>query len=423
MVAVNVRLAEEEMRFILDHSGASLLVATEELADRARSLAAACGVPVVVAGGRDDDYEQLLAAPADPRDRAEVTDDQLLAINYTSGTTGRPKGVMYHHRGRLPPVRRDGAPRPARSRERLPVDAADVPLQRVVLHLGRDGGRRHHVCLRAVRPDAVWRLLRDEPVTHFSAAPTVLTMIAEDPAATPLTDRVHVDTGGAPPSPALLGRLERLGLDVTHLYGLTETFGPVAVNEWQPEWDELDGGATAALRARQGVGNIISAPLRVLGPDGDDVPADGRTLGEIAVRGNNVMLGYYRDPEATAAVTRSGCFLTGDLAVLHPRRLRRDPRPAQGHHHLRWGEHRLRRGGARPRRAPGRRGVRRRRQVRRPVGARCRSRTSPSGRVRRSRPTTSWRTSAAGWRVSRSRGGWSSPTCPRPPRERSGRTS
>ena len=129
---------------------------------------------------------------------------------------------------------------------------------------------------------------------------------------------MHVDVGGAPPSPALIGRLAALGLDVTHLYGLTETFGPIAINEWLPEWDVLAPDQRNSLRARQGVGNIVARPLRVLDADGHDVPPDGETLGELAVRGNDVMLGYYRDEEATAAVTRNGCFLTGDLAVTHP---------------------------------------------------------------------------------------------------------
>jgi fatty-acyl-CoA synthase len=175
-----------------------------------------------------------------------------------------------------------------------------------------------HVCLRRVDPGEVWRLLREAGVTHLSAAPTVLTMIGEDPAAAPLARRVHVDTGGAPPSPALLERLDPLGFDVTHLYGLTETFGPIAVNVWQPEWDGLPATEAARLRARQGIGNIVARSLRVLDESGRDVPADGETIGEIAVSGNDVMVGYYRDPEATAGVTRSGCFLTGDLGVLHP---------------------------------------------------------------------------------------------------------
>ena len=162
-----------------------------------------------------------------------------------------------------------------------------------------------HVCLRKIDAEQIWTLLRDEGVTHFSAAPTVLTMIAdaEGAAGPPLEQRVAVTTGGSPPSPTLLARMDRLGMDVTHLYGLTETFGPIGINEWQPQWDALDADAQAALRARQGVGNVIAEPLRVVDEQGVDVPRDGTTVGEIVARGNDVMLGYYRDDEATAAVT------------------------------------------------------------------------------------------------------------------------
>src|SRR5208282_5617009 len=175
-----------------------------------------------------------------------------------------------------------------------------------------------HVCLRAMETAEIWRLLRDEGITHFSAAPTVLTMIAEDPAAGILDHPVHVDTGGAPPSATLLARLDKMRFAVTHLYGLTETYGPLAINEWQPEWDSLEPAEQARLRARQGAPNVIARPLRVLDAHGRDVPPDGETIGEIAVSGNDVMLGYYRDDEATREVTRSGCMLTGDLAVQHP---------------------------------------------------------------------------------------------------------
>jgi fatty-acyl-CoA synthase len=315
LVSVNIRLSDDEMRYVLEHSGARLLVATRELADRGRALADQLDIQMVA----EEEYDAWLArADPEPSDRVEVDEHDLLALNYTSGTTGHPKGVMYHHRG------------------------AYLQAVAMAYHARLGPGSRYlwtlpmfhcngwcftwavtaaagtHLCLRAVDATEIWRLLREEAVTHFSGAPTVLAMIAADPAATQLDHRVHVDVGGAPPSPALIGRLGPLGLDVTHLYGLTETFGPIAINEWLPEWDELATDERNRLRARQGVGNIVARPLRVLDTAGHDVPADGETIGELAVRGNDVMLGYYRDEEATAAVTRSGCFLTGDLAVMHP---------------------------------------------------------------------------------------------------------
>jgi len=319
LVSVNIRLSPAEMAQVIRHSGASLLVATHEFADLGGRLAGELDLPLVVAGGADDTYEPWLASadPAGPGP-APVDERQLLAINYTSGTTGRPKGVMYHHRGaylqatamayhaRLGPG--------ARYLWTLPMFHCNGWC--FTWAVTAAGGT--HVCLRAIDTAEIWRLLRDQGITHFSAAPTVLTMIAEDAAAGPLDHEVHVDTGGAPPSATLLARLEQMRFAVTHLYGLTETYGPLAINEWQPEWNSLEPAEQATLRARQGAPNIIARPLRVLGQDGRDVPADGETIGEIAVSGNDVMLGYYRDEEATREVTRSGCFLTGDLAVRHP---------------------------------------------------------------------------------------------------------
>jgi fatty-acyl-CoA synthase len=143
-------------------------------------------------------------------------------------------------------------------------------------------------------------------------------MLAYAADAAPLDRTVKVATGGAPPSPAILRRMGELGFDVTHLYGLTETFGPAMLCDWRPEWNDLDGEAQARLKARQGVGNMIACSARVIADDGGDVPADGATIGQIALRGNNVMLGYFKDPEATRAAAPDGWFRTGDLGVVHP---------------------------------------------------------------------------------------------------------
>ena len=318
LVPLNIRLSAEELGYVLEHAGASLLVVGEEFAELGAGVAARVGIPAVLAGP-DGDYETLLAA-AEPAEVACGDERGLLGINYTSGTTGRPKGVMIHHRG------------------------AYLQSLSLLVHTGMDANTSYlwtlpmfhcngwcmtwgvtaiggtHVCLRKVDPERIWALMRDEGVTHFSAAPTVLTMIAAADGAggPPLTRRVKVQTGGAPPSPTLLARMDRLGIDITHLYGLTETFGPIGINEWQPEWDRLGGDEQAKLRARQGVGNVIAEPMRVVDPTGNDVPKDAQTMGEIVVRGNDVMLGYYRDEQATAAVELDGWLRTGDLAVHHP---------------------------------------------------------------------------------------------------------
>ncbi len=319
LVPLNIRLSVDELTFIVGHSGATVLVATHELADTARQVAERCGARLVVAGDEQDEYGALLgAAEPQPEDLADERD--LLAINYTSGTTGSPKGVMYHHRGAflqaLAMAFHTRLTSDSRYLWTLPMFHCDgwcFPWA-----VTAAGGT--HVCLRAVDPAEIWRLLRGEGVTHYSAAPTVLTMIANAPEADgdPLDHQVDVTTGGAPPSPTLLSRMAELRMRVTHLYGLTETFGPVAVNEWHSEWDALTGEEKAVLRARQGVGNVVAQPLRVIDLAGDDVPADGTTIGEIAARGNDVMLGYYRDEKATAAVDAGGWFRTGDLAVMHP---------------------------------------------------------------------------------------------------------
>jgi fatty-acyl-CoA synthase len=319
VVPLNTRLSMDELVYILRHCGARILVATAEFRDQAAQVAAQIPVPLVVAGGDTDDYEAMLAA-AEPMALPCVDERGLVAINYTSGTTGKPKGVMHHYRGaylqalamafhaRLAPD--------SRYLWTLPMFHCNGWCFSWAVTAA--GGT--HLCLRSIDTKEIWRLLREESVTHFSAAPTVLTMIANAPEAggAPLGQPIHVDAGGAPPSPLLLARLADFGMNVTHVYGLTETFGPLAVNEWQPEWNRLAGPLQAGLKSRQGVANVVADRLRVVDSVGKEVPADGLSIGELVCRGNVVMLGYYKDEEGTDASTIDGWFRTGDLGVVHP---------------------------------------------------------------------------------------------------------
>jgi len=315
LVALNMRLSAGELGYILDHSGASVLLCDDGLSELARqALAASRGNARLVT---ESEYERLLGES--PEAWGAVEDErQLLTINYTSGTTGRPKGVMYHHRGAY--LQALAMAFHAR------LDPASVFLWTLpMFHCNgwcftwavTAAGARH-VCLRRADAEVIWRLIDEAGVTHLNAAPTVLIDMASHPAAHRPRRALRIATGGAPPSPALLGRFADLGIEITHLYGLTETFGPVVICDWKPEWDELGAERRAQLKARQGVGNVIAQAVRVVADDGSDVPADGQSLGEIALRGNDLMLGYYRDPEATDAAAPDGWFRTGDLGVMHP---------------------------------------------------------------------------------------------------------
>jgi fatty-acyl-CoA synthase len=175
-----------------------------------------------------------------------------------------------------------------------------------------------HICLPEVAPPVVWRALHEEGVTHLCAAPTVVVMLLGASEAQPCPTEVRMFVGGSPPSPALLQRAGELNIAVTHLYGLTETYGPLMVCAWNPDWDQLPADAQARLKARQGVPTIVTERIRVVDAEMRDVPRDGSTPGEIVMRGNNIMLGYYRDDEATAAAFAGGWFHSGDLAVMHP---------------------------------------------------------------------------------------------------------
>ena len=318
LVALNTRLTSADLSFIVSHSGAQVLIYDYELEHVARDIEGQVGegLRLVRAGRPDDQYEHLLAASG-PYQRAIGDERGLLSINYTSGTTGKPKGVMYHHRGAYLQAL-------AMAMEtRLDCDSTflwTLPMFHCngwCFPWGVTAAGAVHLCLRKLDPGVVWKHLQGSNVTHLNGAPTVLVMLAWHPDAGRLARSIRVATGGAPPTPALLQRMAELGMEVTHLYGLTETFGPAAICEWRGEWSRLGIEEQARIKARQGVGNVISQQLRVVDAHGKDVPADGRTLGEIALRGNNVMLGYYRDEIATRKAIPDGWFRTGDIGVMH----------------------------------------------------------------------------------------------------------
>jgi len=335
LVAVNTRLTAEEVAYILDHSGAKIVVVDAAL------------LPTAAAAAKDIEAvtELVIAEDAELEpDGADLTDEPRLvsyseflargtqeplpwsvpdelapiAINYTSGTTGRPRGVIYTHRGAY--LNCFGEIVHSRNDENS-VYLWTLPMFHcngwcTPWSLTAIGGT--HVCLREVRGDAIWEQLREHNITHLNAAPTVVSTILNAPEAGPLTRPVLITTAGAPPSPTTIAQMERMGFQIVHVYGLTETYGPISVCQSQPQWADLPAEQRAVLQARQGVGMIQAEGLRVVDGEMADVPADGSSMGEIVMRGNNVMAGYYLDPQATAEAFRGGWFHSGDLGVMHP---------------------------------------------------------------------------------------------------------
>jgi fatty-acyl-CoA synthase len=330
---INTRLDAEAIAFILAHAEAKAVIVDPEFSEPVdRAIKITGREDMLVVDIEDDTFEggqriggitygQLLAE-GDPNFAWSLPDDEwdAISLNFTSGTTGDPKGVVYHHRGAalnaLSNIVTWSMPQHSRYLWTLPMFHCNgwcFPWT-----MAANAGLS--VCLRAIRADAIYPLIRDETVTHFCGAPIVLNMLVHAPAELKdFTHNVKVMTAGAPPPAAVIANMESMGVEVTQVYGLTETYGPSVVTAWQSKWDALDMEERARLKARQGVKNIVLNELMVADPATlDPVPADGSTIGEIFMRGNNVMKGYVKNPSATEKAFRGGWFASGDLGVMHP---------------------------------------------------------------------------------------------------------
>jgi len=326
LVPMNYRLNAEEFAYIIRHSGCRMVCAHPDYLDAIDSIRA--DIPqvdyfVTLEGSRSGwiDYEQAIANAAPHFHQPRIEESDLLTINYTSGTTARPKGVMITHRNAYLNVIGTLIHVPMTSADRylwtLPMFHANG--WTFVWTVTAVGGT--HVCLRKVEPRTALQIATLESASILCAAPTVLIGLANAPeeAIRGLPRRIRVLTAGAPPAAATIERIEgELGWEVIHVYGMTETSPFISICEQRPEHASLSPQDRAAIKARQGVELVTSGELCVLGADGHEVPHDGATLGEIVARGNVVMEGYFQDPKATSEALRDGWMHTGDAAVIHP---------------------------------------------------------------------------------------------------------
>ena len=339
--SLNIRLDAATIAFILEHGEAKVLITDREFAPVMRAALGRLETPPLVIDVDDPlaeggeligalDYEALLAEGdpggdprGDPRaERAEPEDEwQSISLLYTSGTTGNPKGCVYSHRGAYLNAFGNmitfGLGRDSVYLWTLPMFHCDG----WTFTWGVTAACATHVCLRSIDPSLIYRLIDEHGVTHMCGAPVVLTMLANAPetAKVKFPQTVEIATGGAAPPSAVIEAMEAQGFRVTHLYGLTETYGPSAVCAWQEDWDRLDVQGRSAKVARQGVRYLTLEQATVADPEtGAEVPWDAETLGEMVLHGNTVMKGYLKNPSATAAAFRDGRFWTGDLAVRHP---------------------------------------------------------------------------------------------------------
>jgi len=333
LCAINVRLDAGTVAFILTHGEARVAFIDREFAPtmalalasmpaEARPYVVDIDDPLAPPGDHvgDTDYEAFLAC-GDPAFAWSMPPDEwnAIALNYTSGTTGDPKGVVYHHRGAYLNAAGNA----------MTWGMAQHPVYLWTLPMFHCNGwcfpwtvaamAGTNVCLRRVEAGAILDAMESSGVTHLCGAPIVMGMILNHPAVQPRRTPVRMMTAGAAPPAAVLEGMERLGFDITHVYGLTETYGPVTVCAWHEEWDAETPEERARLKARQGVTYPVQEGLMIADPETlQPVPRDGATMGEVFMRGNIVMKGYLKNPAATEAAFAGGWFHTGDLAVSHP---------------------------------------------------------------------------------------------------------
>jgi fatty-acyl-CoA synthase len=330
---LNTRLDAAVLAFTLDHADAKVLIVDREYSAVMKAALALASVKPLLIGYDDPvydgpgetlgeiDYEAFLAS-GDPNYAYAPPPDEwdAISLNYTSGTTGDPKGVVYHHRGAYLLALGNV----------LTGDMGRHPVYLWTLPMFHCNGwcfpwalsvvAGTHVCLRQVRAGHIYELMAEHGVTHLCGAPIVMsTLLGASPAEKrPLKAAARFFTAAAPPPQAVLAAMKEAGFEVTHLYGLTETYGPAAVNEWREEWDALDGPAQAEKKARQGVRYCVLDDLDVIDPATmEPVPRDGETMGEVMFRGNIVMKGYLKNKHASDAAFHGGWFHSGDLGVMH----------------------------------------------------------------------------------------------------------